>query len=72
MIRRVTLPLSGSSRVANKWDLEKSADPTGWCISEKLDVVWYVSAGRVGNRFTPPRWLSGSMTPFPPGSVFKY
>lgn len=25
--------------LANKWDLEKGADPTGWWISEKLDGV---------------------------------
>jgi DNA ligase-1 len=30
--------------LANKWDLEKGADPTGWWISEKLDGVRYVSA----------------------------
>jgi DNA ligase 1 len=29
--------------LANKWDLEKGADPTGWWISEKLDGVRYVS-----------------------------
>jgi len=25
--------------LANKWDLEKGLDPTGWWISEKLDGV---------------------------------
>jgi DNA ligase 1 len=30
--------------LANKWDLEKGADPTGWWISEKLDGVRYISA----------------------------
>jgi DNA ligase-1 len=25
--------------LANKWDLEKGPDPTGWWISEKLDGV---------------------------------
>lgn len=29
--------------LANKWDLEKGADPTGWWISEKLDGVRYGS-----------------------------
>lgn len=28
--------------LANKWDLEKGIDPTGWWISEKLDGVRYV------------------------------
>ena len=27
--------------LANKWDLEKGTDPTGWWISEKLDGVRY-------------------------------
>ena len=25
--------------LANKWDLDKGADPTGWWVSEKLDGV---------------------------------
>ncbi len=25
--------------LANKWDIEKGADPTGWLMSEKLDGV---------------------------------
>jgi len=28
--------------LANKWDLEKGIDPTGWWISEKLDGVRHV------------------------------
>jgi DNA ligase-1 len=28
--------------LANKWDIEKGPDPTGWWISEKLDGVRYV------------------------------
>lgn len=28
--------------LANKWDLEKGPDPTGWWISEKLDGVRYI------------------------------
>lgn len=48
--------------LANKWDLEKGADPTGWWISEKLDGVrtFYDGKGmisRLGNPFTPPQWL---------------
>ncbi|KAF8179188.1 DNA ligase/mRNA capping enzyme [Pholiota molesta] len=48
--------------LANKWDIETGADPTGWWMSEKLDGVrtfWdgaqFVS--RLGNPFTPPNWF---------------
>jgi DNA ligase 1 len=34
--------------LANKWDLEKGADPTGWWISEKLDGVRYILLARLG------------------------
>ncbi|KAH8824214.1 DNA ligase [Flagelloscypha sp. PMI_526] len=48
--------------LANKWDLETGADPTGWWISEKLDGVrtFYDGEGmysRLGNPFTPPKWF---------------
>ncbi|KAJ6504199.1 DNA ligase [Mycena vitilis] len=48
--------------LANKWDIEKGQDPTGWWISEKLDGVrtFYDGKGmvsRLGNPFTPPQWF---------------
>ncbi|KAG7086629.1 hypothetical protein E1B28_002571 [Marasmius oreades] len=48
--------------LANKWDLEKGIDPTGWWISEKLDGVRTYYDGkrmlsRLGNPFTPPQWF---------------
>ncbi|KAH6908199.1 hypothetical protein BKA70DRAFT_1483664 [Coprinopsis sp. MPI-PUGE-AT-0042] len=48
--------------LANKWDLETGADPTGWWISEKLDGVRTYYDGkqfwsRLGNAFTPPQWF---------------
>ncbi|KAF8166013.1 hypothetical protein B0H34DRAFT_259419 [Crassisporium funariophilum] len=48
--------------LANKWDLEKGLDPTGWWISEKLDGVRTFYDGkqffsRLGNPFTPPVWF---------------
>ncbi|KAL0060661.1 hypothetical protein AAF712_012538 [Marasmius tenuissimus] len=48
--------------LANKWDLVKGADPTGWWISEKLDGVRTYYDGkrmvsRLGNPFTPPQWF---------------
>ncbi|KAJ7100628.1 DNA ligase/mRNA capping enzyme [Mycena belliarum] len=48
--------------LANKWDLDKGPDPTGWWISEKLDGVrtFYDGKGmvsRLGNPFTPPKWF---------------
>jgi DNA ligase 1 len=33
--------------LANKWDLEKGVDPTGWWMSEKLDGVRYVASRRL-------------------------
>ncbi|KAH9482076.1 DNA ligase [Psilocybe cubensis] len=48
--------------LANKWDLEKGLDPTGWWLSEKLDGVRTFYDGnqlisRLGNPFTPPNWF---------------
>ncbi|SJL02651.1 uncharacterized protein ARMOST_05985 [Armillaria ostoyae] len=48
--------------LANKWDIEKGADPTGWLMSEKLDGVRTFFDGqhmysRLGNPFTPPKWF---------------
>ncbi|CAA7269788.1 unnamed protein product [Cyclocybe aegerita] len=48
--------------LANKWDIEKGPDPTGWWISEKLDGVRTFYDGtqfisRLGNAFTPPNWF---------------
>ncbi|KAF9459157.1 hypothetical protein BDZ94DRAFT_1268934 [Collybia nuda] len=48
--------------LANKWDIEKGPDPTGWWISEKLDGVRTYYDGkqmisRLGNPFTPPDWF---------------
>ncbi|KAF9020124.1 DNA ligase/mRNA capping enzyme [Hymenopellis radicata] len=48
--------------LANKWDIEKGPDPTGWLISEKLDGVRTYYDGkqmysRLGNPFTPPKWF---------------
>ncbi|KAF8901777.1 DNA ligase/mRNA capping enzyme [Mucidula mucida] len=48
--------------LANKWDIEKGPDPTGWLISEKLDGVRTFYDGkhmysRLGNPFTPPKWF---------------
>ncbi|KAK0230154.1 DNA ligase/mRNA capping enzyme [Armillaria fumosa] len=48
--------------LANKWDIEKGADPTGWLMSEKLDGVRTFFDGknmysRLGNPFTPPEWF---------------
>ncbi|KAK7453457.1 hypothetical protein VKT23_011730 [Stygiomarasmius scandens] len=48
--------------LANKWDIEKGADPTGWWVSEKLDGVRTFYDGkkmysRLGNLFTPPTWF---------------
>ncbi|KAF7303756.1 SWIM-type domain-containing protein [Mycena indigotica] len=48
--------------LANKWDIEKGPDPSGFWISEKLDGVrtFYNGKGmvsRLGNAFTPPKWL---------------
>ncbi|EIN04603.1 hypothetical protein PUNSTDRAFT_92533 [Punctularia strigosozonata HHB-11173 SS5] len=50
--------------LANKWDLEKGPDPTGWWMSEKLDGVRTYYDGvankmysRLGNAFTPPDWF---------------
>ncbi|KAF5321800.1 hypothetical protein D9619_000056 [Psilocybe cf. subviscida] len=48
--------------LANKWDIEKGPDPTGWWLSEKLDGVRTYYDGsqfvsRLGNAFTPPNWF---------------
>ncbi|PPQ74948.1 hypothetical protein CVT24_010179 [Panaeolus cyanescens] len=48
--------------LANKWDMEKGPDPTGWWMSEKLDGVRTFYDGtqfisRLGNAFTPPNWF---------------
>ncbi|PPQ92560.1 hypothetical protein CVT25_010513 [Psilocybe cyanescens] len=48
--------------LANKWDIEKGLDPTGWWLSEKLDGVRTFYDGnqfisRLGNPFTPPNWF---------------
>jgi len=48
--------------LANKWDIEKGPDPSGWWISEKLDGVRTYFDGsqmisRLGNPFTPPQWF---------------
>ncbi|KAK0207120.1 DNA ligase/mRNA capping enzyme [Desarmillaria ectypa] len=48
--------------LANKWDVEKGTDPTGWLMSEKLDGVRTFFDGkhmysRLGNPFTPPTWF---------------
>ncbi|KZW03370.1 DNA ligase/mRNA capping enzyme [Exidia glandulosa HHB12029] len=47
--------------LANKWDLEKGPDPTGWWCSEKLDGVraFYDKTffSRLGNAFFAPDWF---------------
>ncbi|KAJ7621186.1 DNA ligase/mRNA capping enzyme [Roridomyces roridus] len=48
--------------LANKWEVDKGPDPTGWWISEKLDGVRTYYDGktmisRLGNPFTPPQWF---------------
>lgn len=40
--------------LANKWDLEKGPDPTGWMMSEKLDGVRYV--------LTMSTWINGPLS----------
>ncbi|EPS43532.1 hypothetical protein H072_2478 [Dactylellina haptotyla CBS 200.50] len=49
--------------LAEKWDLEKGIDPTGWWMSEKLDGVrayWNGSTflSREGNKFYAPDWFT--------------
>ncbi|KAH7102511.1 DNA ligase/mRNA capping enzyme [Auriculariales sp. MPI-PUGE-AT-0066] len=41
--------------LANKYDLEKGPDPTGWLVSEKLDGQIFLS--RLGNQFFAPDWF---------------
>ncbi|KAF3929611.1 hypothetical protein ABW19_dt0209812 [Dactylella cylindrospora] len=48
--------------LAEKWDMEKGIDPTGWWMSEKLDGVRAYWNGtqfqsREGNKFHAPDWF---------------
>ncbi|PUU74235.1 hypothetical protein B9Z19DRAFT_470385 [Tuber borchii] len=52
--------------LAEKWDLEKGRDPTGWHMSEKLDGVRAYWDGetfrsREGNPFYAPAWFTKRM-----------